>query len=211
MRRSKSKLSPGHKSIKSLLEELRGKYRSFKKTHAGRSPVPAEIKLLARSLVQSGVTMTALAKKLDISTAAISNWLRTSDGGDSRPSKAGQDFAESVLNASSSFSSQQHGWVKIRVSGHVMEIDWLDLVKRLPLLGGVALKKGEPMASAAEGQIDFNKAAHEDFDFTFMTDEFEKSLIRGALSRHRSITESCRAINLPRSTLDGKRRKHGLV
>jgi DNA-binding NtrC family response regulator len=61
------------------------------------------------------------------------------------------------------------------------------------------------------GETDFNGALNRDHDFEKITEAFEKSFLESALKRHPSVAECCRAINLPRSTLDAKRRKFGLV
>ncbi|WP_414699054.1 helix-turn-helix domain-containing protein [Oligoflexus sp.] len=41
--------------------------------------------------------------------------------------------------------------------------------------------------------------------------EFELAILEAALKRHRSIGECCKALNLPRSTLDAMRRKYGFI
>ncbi len=63
----------------------------------------------------------------------------------------------------------------------------------------------------AEGALDFNVAADEDHDFEHLTSDFERTIILNAMRRHNSIGKLCKAINLPRSTLDSKRRKYGLL
>ncbi|MDQ3235364.1 MAG: sigma 54-interacting transcriptional regulator, partial [Pseudobdellovibrionaceae bacterium] len=64
---------------------------------------------------------------------------------------------------------------------------------------------------ASSGAIDFNQAVLEDRDFEQLLADFERVFLTNALKRHASITNLSKAINLPRSTLDGKRRKYNLV
>lgn len=61
------------------------------------------------------------------------------------------------------------------------------------------------------GVIDFNAAANEDRDFDQLISEYERVTLSNAMSRHSSIANLSRAINLPRSTLDAKRRKYGIL
>jgi two-component system response regulator AtoC/two-component system nitrogen regulation response regulator NtrX len=48
----------------------------------------------------------------------------------------------------------------------------------------------------------------EDSDLEASLDLYEKSLLTAALQRHASVANCCKALNVPRSTLDAKRRKH---
>ncbi|MFY7929706.1 MAG: sigma 54-interacting transcriptional regulator, partial [Oligoflexus sp.] len=61
------------------------------------------------------------------------------------------------------------------------------------------------------GSMDFNAATNEDRDFDLLMSEYERTVISNALLRHNSIANLSKAINLPRSTLDAKRRRHGLL
>lgn len=61
------------------------------------------------------------------------------------------------------------------------------------------------------GCVDFNVAADEDRDFDSLISDYEKAVLSNAMRRHNSIANLSKAINLPRSTLDAKRRKHGLL
>ncbi len=62
-----------------------------------------------------------------------------------------------------------------------------------------------------EGGMDFNQAADEDRDFEELVGEFEKAIIANALNRHQSIGQAAKGLNLPRSTIDAKRRKYSLT
>lgn len=64
---------------------------------------------------------------------------------------------------------------------------------------------------AASGELDFNQAVHEDRDFEELLSDFERVFLTNALSRHNTISGLSKAINLPRSTLDAKRRKYSLI
>ncbi|MFY7930608.1 MAG: sigma-54-dependent transcriptional regulator [Oligoflexus sp.] len=69
-----------------------------------------------------------------------------------------------------------------------------------------------PAAKAEDsGNTDFSAALGKDYDLEKIVEAFEKSFIESALRRHPSIAECCRAINVPRSTLDAKRKKYGLL
>ncbi len=65
--------------------------------------------------------------------------------------------------------------------------------------------------SVPTGSVDFNAAADEDHDFDSLTSEYERTILSNAMHRHNSIANLSKAINLPRSTLDAKRKKHGLL
>lgn len=74
-----------------------------------------------------------------------------------------------------------------------------------------SLAKADAVQAVSPESMDFNKAVHEDRDFDQITSEFERVFLFNALARHRSIGKLSKVINLPRSTLDAKRRKYGLV
>ncbi len=50
----------------------------------------------------------------------------------------------------------------------------------------------------------------EDFDYETTTENFERLILTAALERHASIGKVCQVLNIPRSTLDSKRRKYKL-
>ena len=75
--------------------------------------------------------------------------------------------------------SRKSNWVKIRVSGHVMEIDWLDLVHKLPVLD--SRKDTAEVQLTAEENMDFNLAVVRDNDLGKVMDHFEKSIIKAAI------------------------------
>jgi transcriptional regulator with PAS, ATPase and Fis domain len=72
--------------------------------------------------------------------------------------------------------------------------------------------KGTQPAAAAQppGSEDFNSAARQDRHFEELIAAYERAIIDNAMKRHDSVASVCKAINLPRSTLDGKRKKFGL-
>jgi two-component system response regulator AtoC/two-component system nitrogen regulation response regulator NtrX len=74
-----------------------------------------------------------------------------------------------------------------------------------------ASHSNKSMMKPTLGAIDFNAVVHEDLDFELTAAEFERTFLSNALDRHPSISECCKAINLPRSTLDARRRRYGLV
>ncbi|MDQ3235829.1 MAG: sigma 54-interacting transcriptional regulator [Pseudobdellovibrionaceae bacterium] len=69
----------------------------------------------------------------------------------------------------------------------------------------------EPAPTLQKEKHGFLKALHEDCDFEKTVSEFEHAILDAALKRHRSIGECCKALKLPRSTLDAKRRKYGFI
>jgi DNA-binding NtrC family response regulator len=94
------------------------------------------------------------------------------------------------------------------------EFDELPLtVENFPVSRGMqrlAKDKGEEPSTAPDSKR-FLKALHEDCDFEKAISEFENAILDSALKRHKSIGECCKALNLPRSTLDAKRRKYGFI
>ncbi len=52
------------------------------------------------------------------------------------------------------------------------------------------------------------KALNEDCDLEATVELFEKAVLSAALQRHASVANCCKALNVPRSTIDGKRRKY---
>jgi DNA-binding NtrC family response regulator len=58
---------------------------------------------------------------------------------------------------------------------------------------------------------DFNAALLEDHDLEQLLSSYERTYLEKAIARHRTLGDICKAINLPRSTLDARRRKYGLV
>ncbi len=102
-------------------------------------------------------------------------------------------------------------WVRIRVDGHMLEIDWRDLVQKLPAVDRTEAAAEAELTKPSDGSMDFNLAVTQDHDFIRVIDQFEKSVIKSAMKRHRSIAKCCEALKLPRSTFDAKRRKHGLT
>jgi DNA-binding NtrC family response regulator len=61
------------------------------------------------------------------------------------------------------------------------------------------------------GSIDFNQAGDEDREYEALLSEYEKFVLTNALRRHKSIGDLSKAMSVPRSTLDSKRRKFGLI
>jgi len=72
-------------------------------------------------------------------------------------------------------------------------------------------QKSSGQAPHSPDEIDFNTVVHEDHDFEQITSDFERVYLSKALKRHGTIGSLCKAINIPRSTLDSKRRKYGLA
>lgn len=62
-----------------------------------------------------------------------------------------------------------------------------------------------------QNNIDFNAALNQDHDLERLVSEYERTYLVRALERHSIITNLSRVINVPRSTLDAKRRKYDLV
>jgi transcriptional regulator with PAS, ATPase and Fis domain len=93
----------------------------------------------------------------------------------------------------------------------MMEIDWRDLVQKLPLADQSEARGEIELTKPTDGNMDFNLAINEDRDFIKVMAFFEKSFIQSAIKRHRSIGECATALKIPRSTLDAKRRKYGLI
>lgn len=59
--------------------------------------------------------------------------------------------------------------------------------------------------------VDFNAVLHVDMDLEQLMRDYERTYLVNALERHQTVSDLTRSINLPRSTLDSKRRKHGLL
>lgn len=55
-----------------------------------------------------------------------------------------------------------------------------------------------------------SQAFHSDADFDAVVGVFEKAVLSAALNRHSSVAACCKALQLPRSTLDAKRRKYSI-
>jgi DNA-binding NtrC family response regulator len=98
----------------------------------------------------------------------------------------------------------------------VCEFDELPLtVDNFPVSRGMlrydsgSMKENTP--NLPIGTDSFLAALHEDRDFEKVISEFEQAILCAALKRHKSIGECCKALNLPRSTLDAKRRKYGFI
>jgi DNA-binding NtrC family response regulator len=93
------------------------------------------------------------------------------------------------------------------------ELDGVPLsAENFPLFKDLQPLKRNPVnAQVPEGEVDFNAAVNEDRDFDQLTVDFERTLLAKALSRHGSISSLCKALNIPRSTLDAKRRKYNLI
>lgn len=104
------------------------------------------------------------------------------------------------------FKSLEAWLLNCELDGLLLTADTFPIFKDLLLIE--AEKKAQPLP---EGVIDFNTAANEDCDFDSLISEYERTVLSNAMRRHSSIANLSRAINLPRSTLDAKRRKHGLL
>jgi transcriptional regulator with PAS, ATPase and Fis domain len=76
-------------------------------------------------------------------------------------------------------------------------------------LASSAVKK--TLQGLSKEEKSFLRALNEDYDFEKAIFDFEQAILEAALKRHKSIGECCRALNLPRSTLDAKRRKYGFI
>lgn len=74
--------------------------------------------------------------------------------------------------------------------------------KPIPRVGNDSDREG--------GGIDFNAAMDEDRDLEQLLEEYERAYLTKALRRHTIVSNLSRAINVPRSTLDAKRRKYRL-
>ncbi|WP_141731178.1 sigma-54-dependent transcriptional regulator [Oligoflexus tunisiensis] len=74
-----------------------------------------------------------------------------------------------------------------------------------------ALQRPVARAQGPKDEIDFNTAANEDRDFDQLMADFERTIVSNAMSRHGSISSLSKALNIPRSTLDAKRRKYNLI
>jgi DNA-binding NtrC family response regulator len=92
------------------------------------------------------------------------------------------------------------------LDGVSLAADNFPLFKDLQPLQKLAVK-----AQGPEGEIDFNAAVNEDREFDQLTVDFERTIIAKAMSRHSSIASLSKALNIPRSTLDAKRRKYNLI
>lgn len=92
------------------------------------------------------------------------------------------------------------------------ELDGLPLTaEHFPIFKDLAkLPAPEPRQPSRADLVDFNQAIHEDRDFEELVGEFEKAILRNALDRHQVISQAARCLNLPRSTIDSKRRKYDL-
>ncbi len=69
----------------------------------------------------------------------------------------------------------------------------------------------KPEAVLMEGSIDFNRAGDEDREYEALLTEYELFVLTNALQRHKSIGDLSKAMSVPRSTLDSKRRRFGLI
>ncbi len=67
-----------------------------------------------------------------------------------------------------------------------------------------------PNSDVKTAELDFNSSVQLDQDLELALEHYEKAIIDAAMRRHGSIAEVCRAMNIPRSTLDSKRKKYGL-
>lgn len=102
-------------------------------------------------------------------------------------------------------------WVKVRIAGQVLEISWDDLMRRqgnLPLLPEAT--KPRPRIKV-DPKDDFNRMANEDCNMQDLLEKFEVSVLSNAIARHKTIGDISEALQIPRSTLDSKRRKFGLI
>jgi DNA-binding NtrC family response regulator len=91
------------------------------------------------------------------------------------------------------------------------ELDGLpQTAENFPLFRDLQVRKAH-VAKPAEGAEDFNEALGADRDFDELTASYERAVIESALKRHESVAAACKAINVPRSTLDAKRKKYGLI
>lgn len=84
-------------------------------------------------------------------------------------------------------------------------------VSNFPFFKDLELHSPPKVTVARTEGTDFNQVVMEDHDFDQITSEFERTFLSNALSRHSSISSLSKAINLPRSTLDAKRRKYNLI
>ncbi len=92
------------------------------------------------------------------------------------------------------------------------ELDGVPLAaENFPLFKDLEPQHKTNTSAPISGDIDFNQAVLEDRDFEQIVADFERVFLINALQRHSSITNLSKAINLPRSTLDGKRRKYSLI
>ncbi len=90
------------------------------------------------------------------------------------------------------------------------ELDGLPLTaENFPIFRDLqeARAKNSPPPAGSE---DFNAAMQQDRDFDELIEAFERAVLGNAMRRHDSVASVCKAINIPRSTLDGKRKKFGL-
>ena len=91
------------------------------------------------------------------------------------------------------------------------EFDNVPLVsENFPIFKGMQKQSVEVQLNS-ETTIDILQSANKDQDFEEVMAQYEKVVISNALKRHGSVVSVCRAMNIPRSTLDTKRRKYGLI
>jgi two-component system response regulator AtoC/two-component system nitrogen regulation response regulator NtrX len=92
------------------------------------------------------------------------------------------------------------------------ELDGVQIsADNFPMFKDLQVPAGKKALRPHEGHLDFNVALSEDRDYEQSMASYEKTFLANAMERHASIAEVCKAINIPRSTLDAKRRRHGLV
>ncbi len=92
------------------------------------------------------------------------------------------------------------------------ELDEISIApENFPVFKDLQQSQVKGLEASAQGIVDLNAAINEDHDYEKIVVHFEKTFLRNALHRHRSISDCCKAINLSRSTLDSKRKKYGLL
>lgn len=91
-------------------------------------------------------------------------------------------------------------------------------VEQLPIYKGMLPPNSEDDSSITLSSNVFKnemsqvlKAFTQDVNLEATIELFEKSVIKAALDRHSSIVNCCKALGIPRSTLDAKRRKYQLL
>jgi transcriptional regulator with PAS, ATPase and Fis domain len=80
-----------------------------------------------------------------------------------------------------------------------------------PLFKDLESQQKVGASAPISGDIDFNQVVLEDRDLEQIVSDFERVFLSNAIKRHSTISALSKAINVPRSTLDAKRRKYNLV
>ncbi len=129
------------------------------------------------------------------------------------PGKPQSVSEESLPVTVTEIPSQESDWVRVRLGGHVLELAWMDLLKKLPLQDlESSLGKESPVAKGQEQRL----APHyfqlpENANYDDLMAGFERCIIQRALERHHSIALAAASLELSRSTFDNRRRKLGLL